>query len=138
MAYKIQKSPHVREDVTVEDEGRELTVSVDLDVHRVLQQYTAAAERLAEAERQLRDLQKQGIDQENLGDAYAAMGRAVLGLFAVVFGPEQTEQIVEFYDGRHTEMLADFIPFLQDVVVPKIREAQLAVARKYSAKSWKR
>lgn len=139
MAYRIQKSPHVREEVTVEAEnGKELTVYVDLDVHQVLTQYIAAAEQLADAERQLRDLKKQGIDEENLGDAYAALGRATLGLFAVVFGPEQTGEIVEFYQGNHTKMLADFVPFLQDVVVPKIREAQLAVARKYSAKSWKK
>lgn len=139
MAYRIQKAPHVREEVTVEDEnGKELTVSVDLDVHQILRQYTTAAEQLADAERQLRDIQKQGIDQENIGDAYAALGRAVLDLFAVVFGPEQTGEIVEFYGGNHTEMLADFVPFLQDVVVPKIREAQLQVARKYSTKSWKK
>lgn len=138
MAYRIQKSPHVREEVTVEDEGKELTVSVDLDVHQILRQYAEAADRLAEAERRVRDLQKQGIDANNLDEVYAALGSAVINLFAVVFGPEQTGEIVEFYDGNHTEMLADFVPFLQDVVVPKIREAQLAVARKYSAKSWKR
>jgi hypothetical protein len=139
MAYRIQMSPHVREEVTVEDEnGKELTVYVDLDVHQVLRQYTEAAEQLADAERQLRDLKKQGIDEENLGDAYAILGRAIIGLFAVVFGPEQTGEIVEFYRGNHTKMLADFVPFLQDVVVPKIREAQLQITRKYSMKSWKK
>lgn len=139
MAYRIQKAPHVREEVTVEDEnGKELTVSVDLDVHQVLRQYAEAADRLAEAERRVRDLQKQGIDSDNLDEVYAALGSAVINLFAVVFGPEQTGEIVEFYQGNHTEMLADFVPFLQDVVVPKIREAQLQVARKYSTKSWKK
>ena len=138
MAYRIQKAPHVREEVTVEDEGKELTVSVDLDVHQVLRQYTEAAEQLAEAERRIHDLQKQGIDSENIGDTYAALGNAVISLFAVVFGPEQTGEIVEFYGGNHTEMLADFVPFLQDVVVPKIREAQLQIARKYSTKSWRK
>lgn len=139
MAYRIQKAPHVREEVTVEDEnGKELTVSVDLDVHQVLRQYAEAADRLAEAERRVRDLQKQGIDADNLDEVYAALGSAVINLFAVVFGPEQTGEIVEFYGGNHTEMLADFVPFLQDVVVPKIREAQLQVARKYSTKSWKK
>lgn len=139
MAYRIQMSPHVREEVTVEDEnGKELTVYVALDVHQVLRQYTEAAEQLADAERRLRDLKKQGIDEENLGDAYAILGRAIISLFAVVFGPEQTGEIVAFYRGNHTKMLADFVPFLQDVVVPKIRDAQLQITRKYSMKSWKK
>lgn len=139
MAYRIQMSPHVREEVTVEDEkGKELTVYVDFDVHQILTQFIAASEQLTDAERQLRDLKKQGIDGENLGDAHATLGRATLGLFAVVFGSEQTGEIVEFYRGNHTKMLADFVPFLQDVVVPKIREAQLQITRKYSTKSWKK
>ena len=138
MAYKIQKNPHVREDVTVEDDGRELTVSVDLDVHQILQRYTVAAKKIAVAEQQLQDLQTKGVTSENLGDAYASLGGAILELFNIVFGPEQTAQIVEFYDGNSSEMLQDFVPFLQDVVGPKIREAQLTIARKYSAKSWKR
>lgn len=139
MAYKIQKNPHVREDVTVEDvDGRELTVSVDIDVHRIMQRYTGAAQKIGEAETELRRLQQEGIDQEKLGDAYAALGAAIVNLFLLVFGQEQTKRIIDFYDGRHTEMLQDFVPFLQDVVVPKIRDAQTALARKYTAKSWKR
>lgn len=139
MAYKIQKSPHVREEVTVEDDGRELTISVDIDVNQIMLRYTGAVQKIREAEDELNKLRNGGeISPDSLGDAYAALGKAVMNLFVLLFGEVQTEKIMDFYEGAHMEMLADFVPFLQDVVTPKIRDAQLQISRRYTKKPWTR
>lgn len=139
MAYQIQKSPHVREEVTVTDDGRELTVNVDVDVHQIMTRYNGAVQKIREAEDEIKKLREgEGLNPDNIGEAYAALGRAIMNLFNLLFGEEQTNRIMEFYEGNSAEMLADFVPFLQDVVTPKIRDAQLQISRRYAAKPWAR
>jgi hypothetical protein len=56
MAYQIQKRPHVREEVTVTDDGRELTVNVDIDVHQIMTRYNGAVQKIREAEDEIKKL----------------------------------------------------------------------------------
>ena len=137
MAYEINRRPHVREELTVRDGDKEMTVSVDIDVHQIMTRYTGAVQKIKEAEDELKKLKADGgLNTDNMGLAYAALGKAVLNLFVLLFGDDQTTRIVDFYDGNHAEMLADFVPFLQDVIVPAIRDSQKQIAGRYSAKKW--
>ena len=120
--YQVVRN-HVVEDLQLKDGDKELILHVDLSVDRILQQYAAAAKALAEAQR---DLQK-GVTE----DKVEALGRAILGVFEIVFGTEQAGKLVEFYDESYTEMLADVAPFINDVVAPKINEAQQRIMEQY-------
>ena len=120
--YQVVRN-HVVEDLQLKDGDKELILHVDLSVDRILQQYGAAAKALAEAQR---DLQK-GVTE----DKVEALGRAILGIFELIFGVEQAGKIVEFYDESYTEMLADVAPFINDVVAPKINEAQQRIVEQY-------
>ena len=53
-------------------------------------------------------------------------GRAVIALFQAIFGDENTEKITSFYEGSESEMLLDLFPFINDVIMPQIREASAA------------
>ena len=120
--YQVVRN-HVVEDLQLKDGDKELILHVDLSVDRILQQYAAAAKALTEAQR---DLQK-GVTE----DKVEALGGAILGVFEIVFGVEQATKLVEFYDESYAEMLADVAPFINDVVAPKINEAQQRIMEQY-------
>lgn len=120
--YQIKRN-HVVEDLQVEDNGKTLDLHVDLNMDGIMQRYTAAAKTFADAQRAVRSSQTE--------ERITAYGEAILGFFSVIFGDDQTKQLVEFYDGAYTEMLTDVIPFINDVVAPKVAEAQQRVMQQY-------
>lgn len=120
--YTITRN-HVVEDLHLEDNGKTLDLHVDLNVDAILQRYAAAAKALSDAQKATQS----GLTEERV----TALGEAILGVFEVIFGEKQAAQLVEFYDGAYTEMLADVAPFVNDVVAPKINEAQQRIMQKY-------
>jgi Ser/Thr protein kinase RdoA (MazF antagonist) len=62
-----------------------------------------------------------------------ALGVAILNVFSVIFGDDQTKQLIDFYDGAYTEMLADVAPFINDVIAPKVSEAQQRIMHQYQS-----
>ena len=120
--YTITRN-HVVEDLHLEDNGKTLDLHVDLNVDAILQRYAAAAKALSDAQKATQG----GLTEERV----TALGEAILGIFEVIFGEKQAAQLVEFYDGAYTEMLADVAPFVNDVVAPKINEAQQRIMQKY-------
>lgn len=120
--YRIKKSSNVnriRESVEIEDGSKVLHLDVDVNVDSVLRQYVEIGSQLSKLQAKLRE-------GEKTEELYADFGRVLLAWFELFFGAEQTKLIVEFYDGRYTEMLSDITPFLQDVVVPAFVKAQTA------------
>ena len=120
--YTITRN-HVVEDLKLEDNGKELILHVDINVDAILQRYAAAAKALTEAQQAV----KSGLTEERV----QKLGEAILGIFSVIFGEAQTKKLVEFYDGAYTEMLADVAPFINEVVAPKINEAQQRIMERY-------
>ena len=120
--YQIVRN-HVVEDLQIRDNDKELVLHVDINVDNVLGQYATAAKVLADAQAAVNS----GITEEKLN----ALHSAIKGVFTVVFGDKQMHQIEEFYGGSYTEMLADVAPFVNDVVAPKINEAQQRIIEKY-------
>ena len=43
-------------------------------------------------------------------------------MFESVFGPEDTNTIVEFYEGRYVEMAKEVTPFITKFVIPRLIE----------------
>lgn len=121
--YQITRN-HVVEDLQLKDGDKELVLHVDLSVDRILQQYTKAMRTLIEAQKAIRE-------SDMSDEKVAALGAAILGVFEVIFGPAQAKQLVEFYGEAYTEMLADVAPFINEVVAPKINEAQQRIVQKY-------
>lgn len=125
MAYQIKRN-HVVEELQIEDEGQTLTIKVDLNVDDVIGRYNAAGRELVEAEQKLRNAKT-----EDMESTMVTLGEAVTTLFRVVFGDDQAAQIIDFYNGRYMEMLADIAPFLNDVVAPRMVEGQERAAERY-------
>ena len=124
--YQITRN-HIVEDLQVTDKGtgEELILHVDLSIDRILQQYAKASQVLAQAQANL----SKGKTEEHI----QRLGEAIIGVFEVVFGTEQTHRLIDFYGEAYTEMLADVAPFINDVVAPKINEAQMRIMEKYQS-----
>ena len=132
MAYQINRKAHVVDEIHLEDNGKELTVKVDLQVERILRDYNAAWAKIGQAQQKIRELN----GAEGMDEAEAALGQAIMALFGLLFGEEQVRAIMDFYGGAYLEMLADFVPYISETIVPKVRAAQAALAAKY--KRWSR
>ena len=124
--YQIKRN-HIVEDLEIEDNGKAITLAVDINVDSILQAYTKAQYKIAAAV----NAASEAKDNEDLSKAEEAMGNAVLGLFEIIFGEQQTQQIVEFYNDKPFEMLSDISPFITDVVAPKVEEAQKRIKERY-------
>lgn len=124
--YQITRN-HVVEDLKVTDAGtgEELVLHVDLSVDQILQRYLQAAEAFAKA----RNNANKGLTEERV----EKLGEAIINLFVVIFGQEQAQKLVDFYGESYTEMLADVVPFINEVVAPKINEAQQRIMAQYQA-----
>lgn len=134
MAYTIKRSGHIKDEVTVEDNGKTLTIKVDLTVDDILANYNQALRAIQEASTTA-EKARADRDPEAIGAASEALGRGVISLFGMLFGVDQTQEILTFYENRYTEMLADFLPYITQVIMPKIQEAKDNLAKRY--KSWR-
>lgn len=126
MAYKIVRN-HIVEQLEIEDNGTTHTLNVELNVDQILREYNKAQYSIAAAQKAA-VLAKNGEDMEK---AEEMMGEAVLSLFEVVFGEEQTKDILQIYNNRTIEMLSDIAPFITEVIQPRIVEAQQRIADRY-------
>jgi predicted naringenin-chalcone synthase len=120
--YQIVRN-HVVEDLELEDNGKKLVLHVDMNVDKILGRYLQVAGELAQAQRAVR--------AEQTDEKVEALGAAILNVFSVIFGDAQAKQLVDFYDGAYMEMLADVTPFINDVVAPKVNEAQQRIMQQY-------
>jgi hypothetical protein len=120
--YQIVRN-HVVEDLELEDNGKKLVLHVDMNVDKILGRYLQVAGELAQAQRAVRS--------EQTDEKVEALGAAILNVFSVIFGDAQAKQLVDFYDGAYMEMLADVTPFINDVVAPKVNEAQQRIMQQY-------
>lgn len=122
--YQITRN-HVVEDLQITDNGKVLDLHVDLAVDQILKRYLDAAGAFARA----RDEVSKGLTEERV----QKLGETILALFVVIFGDDQAHKLVDFYGENYTEMLADVVPFINDVVAPKVNEAQGRIMAQYQA-----
>lgn len=128
MAYTINRKAHVVDEIKLEDNGKELTVKVDLQVERILKEYNAAWAEIGRSQKRIQELQ----GSEGVEDATAETGAAIMALFRLLFGADQTQAILDWYDGAYLEMLADFVPYISETIVPKVRAAQESLLQRYT------
>ena len=135
--YQVTRKNRIKEtlqlchpDGTVAEE-----INVDLNVDIIAGRMNKAYEALGMAQNALEA-------NTNSPEMLEQYGKAVMAVFDVIFGEDGRKRIVEFYENNYTEMLLDLFPFINDEIMPKIREAsedrkqQLMEAAKRSKKSW--
>ena len=114
MAYQIKKSSRIIEELELlgEDGSVEKTINVDINTDRIAGGYRKAEINLLNAQR--------NIKKGETAEALENYGKAVIDLFRIVFGYENTDIMLEYFDGKYTDMLIQVMPFINDVVKPAI------------------
>lgn len=119
--YQVTRKNRIKEQLQLchADGTVALTAEVDLNVDVIASRVSKAYETLGMAQNALSEDPRNPATME-------AYGNAVIAVFNVIFGEEQTAAIVEFYEGNYTEMLLDLFPFINNEIMPKIAEASEA------------
>lgn len=141
MAYKAKRSKLLKEDFELVDENDKVvhTLHVSLDADdmtvRIGRKYTALTKALAETT----EAQRKAESAEDAVKNIETLGRAVADLLEAVFGPEDTQTIISFYEGRYIEMSREVLPFISQCIIPRLvdlkKENQKAMRAKYNRKT---
>lgn len=141
MAYKAKRSKLLKEDFELVDENDKVvhTLHVSLDADdmtvRIGRKYTALTKALAETT----EAQRKAESAEDAVKNIETLGRAVADLLEAVFGPEGTQTIISFYEGRYIEMSREVLPFVSQCIIPRLvelkKENRKAMRAKYNRKT---
>lgn len=134
MAYQAKRTKVFKEEFQLVDENGQIakTLMVELDPSMVAQNLS----------RKYVDLQKAltavNNAESNKEKMYETVGKSMKEIMETVFGKEDTKTIVEFYDERYIEMCREVLPFVSEIVVPKVRklakESKAGIIAKYNRK----
>lgn len=134
MAYQIGRAKTVQETLDLVDANGKVVkkITVKLDADSIAADFARCYNEVIRKEKIVRDLPKAAeespvqmseIDAEKFNAAIEAFGSSILDLFGLIFGADQTQEILEFYDGKMMEMATQVVPFVVDVVTPAIKKA---------------
>lgn len=117
MAYQIKKTNRITEDVEFLGENGEveLTVELDIDVERIAGDFRKAQIAVMNAEKAAKEKQT-----DEMLEAY---GKAIVEFIRLIFGDENTQKLIKYFDNRYIDMLFQTMPFIYDVVVPSIEKS---------------
>ena len=114
---KITKTKPFIDTLEIEDEGKTLSITINIRFEQSAPMIRKAQISLIEAEKRIKENPK---DVQNL-EFY---GNAIIALFSAIFGEEQTKQILAFYKNAYTDMLTDILPYILQVVIPSMQQYQ--------------
>ena len=144
MAYQAKRHKKFQEDFELVNESGEvvhlLHVSLDADdmVVKINRKYTELTKALAETT----EIKRKAENPEEIQKSVEILGTAVVDLLEAVFGTEDTEKIIQFYEGRYIEMSQEVIPFITQCVIPKLiemkKDNKRAVLSGYNRKTRRR
>ncbi|MCM1055535.1 MAG: hypothetical protein NC394_08440 [Bacteroides sp.] len=122
--YKVKRTKKFYDTLQLCDEQgnaqKELKIEVDIDA--VATGFREVLARLEKAEKGLHD--KQSLNQQKDFDkAYYDYGAALVKMFEMCFGKENTEAIVTFFENRYTEMSVELVPYITKEIIPLVGEA---------------
>ncbi len=116
--HVIQKSQAFTDTITFQTNGdaEDLTVHIKLNITpELIPQYRAVQLRLVE-------LQKQNQTDPGNTEIVAGIGECIVQTMTLLFGEENTEVIIRFYDNDLAQMLMDVFPYIRDVIIPQIEK----------------
>lgn len=118
--YQVQRKNKIVEQLQLVHANGDIacTIDVDINVDQIGAKINSAFELVGIAQNAI-------LKDPNSEEAANAYGQAVAALFTAVFGEDGYNKIVAFYGSKDawTEMLIDLFPFINNEIIPKVREA---------------
>lgn len=135
MAYQAKRKQIYEEDLELTEEDGTVvhTLHVSLDPYARAKDLSVKYLDLQKAQQNLLKLDPKGNPEE----AIEMAGKAAQDILEAVFGEQDAQVIVEFYNGRYAEMVREVFPFITEVIT-KVRkmaqEDRAATASRYNRK----
>ena len=117
MAYQLKRAQKITESLElVDDNGNVVdTLLIDVNPDAIMAQYVKAQTAVTQA--------KIALAKEYSDEKAKACGDAIITVMRIIFGDENAEKLLVFYEHREAELLECVWPFLMQVIHPKLREA---------------
>lgn len=125
--FELKRSEKIVEKIKVGDD----IIEVNLDAGAIQARFTKGYNELLRAQTALNGITGDNLDAAS--DKLEQYGAAVVGVLQVVFGEENTQKILAFYEGNFTEMFIEIYPFIAEAIMPKISEASKNKAEQLKA-----
>lgn len=124
--YKVKRKQTIEDELIIENsKGEEaLRLPVKLHVDDVLAQYNRLRMILGEAQH---NAQEDPTDEK----AVTMLGCSIIALFKLIFGEDGGQKLVDYYEDRYTEMLADVAPFVTEVINPQMQAAMMERTKRF-------
>lgn len=124
MAYQAKRSHKVTEDLELINERGEVekVIHVSLDADEMVRTINDKYIALLDAQKEAQQIRAGKDDPETISAAYEKLGNIVVDMFQAVFGVENTSDILDFYGDRTTEMCREVLPFVTQVILPRLRQ----------------
>lgn len=124
--YVVKNNHEIKEDLCIQTPGKpDVVIHVHINVDKIMFKYNRARKNIGEMQHRLEE------DPES-EEAMTGYGAAILSLFELLFGEENTQKIVDVYENRYTDMLSDISPFIVEVVTPKMEDAVQNYVEKFA------
>jgi len=141
MAYQIHKKITETEELQLFDEKGSLkkTITVRLDKDGLAQKLSEKLTELIRAQKeaqQMSEAMKAG-NTEGMEQAYEKVGQIIIDMFEAVFGKEDSDSIRKFYGKNTIQMCNEVLPFITEVVIPRVRKLT-ALKRKQRVQGFKK
>lgn len=140
MAYQAKRSKKYVDDFELVDaEGNikhTLHISLDADdmTVKINRKYVALTRALSETTEAKRKVET----AEDLQGVFETLGNAMVDLLQAVFGEENAKILLDFYEDSYIEMSREVLPFISNVVIPRMieirKDNQKALLGKYNRK----
>ncbi len=120
MAYQLKRTEKIHDTLELcgEDGAVKETLEFVTDIDAIAGELRRHLTEITAAESAL----KKAADDKEYTAAYEHYGKAVAGVFAVCFGSGNTEKIRSFYEENYIEMSLAVVPYIYEVVLPRVNE----------------
>ena len=125
MAYQIHKAKEETEELQLFADGElKKTIIVRLDKDGLAQKLSDKHIELIHAQKEARQMQNDMAAGKTveIEKAYEKVGQIIVDMFEAVFDKEDSDTIREFYGQNTIQMCSEVMPFITDVVLPKVRK----------------
>lgn len=119
--YVIKRRERLTDKLQLVEGERTLEVPVEIDIDKAIANYWKYYENLHLAQEQLK--------KSDTVEAQQAFGTAFLLMLEFLFGTEWAGKMLDFYDGRHSELLIDLYPYIDGHIYPLLKKASKEKAK---------
>lgn len=113
--YVIKRHERLIDKLKLVDRERTLEVPVEIDINKAIADYWKYYEKLHLAQERLK--------KSDTAEAQQSFGAAFLLMLEFLFGTEWAGKMLEFYDGRYSELLIDLYPYIDGHIYPLLKKA---------------